>query len=135
MRITSLRSGRRRHKGVLKLNVDEATFADEVVTRIEAVIKDWKGKLIMAIVKKFIGEAYALRTEILAVKEGLLLAQNLGVTALILEGDAKMVLESFDQSSSILSHNGIILSEAYGLISKFSYFKAQFVPRCCLFSC
>lgn len=124
MRITSLRSGRRCHKGVLKLNVDEATFADEVVTRIEAVIKDWNGKLIVAIVKKFIGEAYALRTEILAVKEGLLLAQNLGVTALILEGDAKMVLESFDQSSSILSHNGIILSEAYGLTYKFSFFKA-----------
>ena len=118
-------------QGLLKLNVDGATFADENAVGIGAVIEDWKGRFIAAFVKKIMGEAEALRAEVLAIREGLLLAQNLGIRALILEGDARIVLESFEQSTTFQSHNGIILSEAYGLVAKFNYFKAYFVPRCC----
>ena len=63
-----------------------------------------------AAVRKFSGEVEALRAKVMAIREGLLLAQNLGIRALILEGDAKVVLDNFEQSSSILSHNRIILS-------------------------
>ena len=83
-------------QGVLKLNVDGATFADEHAMGIGALIKEWKGKFTVAIVKKFLGEAEALKAGVLAVKEGLLLAQNLGIRALVLEGDAKIILESFE---------------------------------------
>ena len=64
-------------------------------------------------------------------KEGLVLAKNLGIRALILERDAKSVIESFDQSSVNLSHNGVISTKAFGIASSFSFFKAQYVPRCC----
>ena len=64
-------------------------------------------------------------------KDGLLLAQNLGIRALILQGDALTVLQSFEQSLVNLYHNGIILIEAYGIASNFSFFKFQFIPTCC----
>ena len=69
--------------------------------------------------------------EVLTIKEGLVLAQNLGIRAPILERDATFVIESFEQSSLNLSHNGVILIEAFGIASSFSFFRAQYVPRCC----
>ena len=116
-------------QGVLKLNVDGATFDDENAIGTGAIIRDWRGKFIVASVKKFEGEVEPMTAEIRAVKEGLGLAFNLGIRALHLEGDAKLVLESFDKSTSILTHNGLILSEAYNLASRFTYFKAQYIPR------
>ena len=52
----------------------------------------------------------------------------MGIRAIILEGNAKVVLESFERNSAILSHVGLILADAYRLASGFRYFKAQFVP-------
>ena len=62
-------------------------------------------------------------------KERLGLAQYLVIRAIILEVDAKIVLESFKHSSINLSHKGIILTEAYSIASNFRFFKTQFVPR------
>ena len=118
-------------QGVMKVNVDGATFANGNAVGFGAIIRDWKGRFVAALVKRSLGEAKALRAEVLAVRESLLLAQNLGIRILILEGDAREVLESFDQRTMFHSHNVIILSEAYGLAAKFNYFKANFVPRCC----
>ena len=42
----------------------------------------------------------------MAIREGLSLAKDLGIRDLILEGDAKLVIESFEDSSVDLSHNG-----------------------------
>ena len=69
--------------------------------------------------------------EAIAVREGIKLAWDLGIRALILEGDAKEVMESVQASDENRYQTGLILSTAYGLTSKFHYFKAQFVPRAC----
>ena len=111
--------------------MDGATFTEDDAIGTCAVIRDWKGKFIAAATGKCPGGAEALRAEVLVMKEGLILAKNLGIRALKLEGDAKDVLDSFEQSSNMLSHNGIILSKAYSIAANFSFFKAQFIPRCC----
>ena len=67
----------------------------------------------------------------MAKKEALGLAQNLGIRALILEGDAKTVLESFEHNFINLSHNWIILTKVYSITSNFRFFKAQFILRYC----
>ena len=46
---------------VLKLNVDGATFANEFMIGIGAVVRDRKGKFIAATMKKFLGVAKVLR--------------------------------------------------------------------------
>ena len=61
-------------QGVLTLNVDGATFADENAVGIGTVIRDWKGRFVAASLRKILGEAEAFRAEVLAVREGLLLA-------------------------------------------------------------
>ena len=81
---------------VMKVNVDGATFANESAVGFGAVIRDWKGRFVAASVKKSLGEAKALRAKVLAAREDLLLAQNLGIRVLILEGDVREVLESFE---------------------------------------
>ena len=58
-------------------------------------------------------------------------AFDLGIRAIILEGDAKLILDSFEESSLDLSHNGTILAYAYSLATRFNFFKANFVPRRC----
>ena len=78
------------------MNVDGATFVDENAVGFGAVIRDWKGRFVAASVKKSLGEAKALRAKVLVAREDLLLAQNLGIRVLILEGDVREVLESFE---------------------------------------
>ena len=45
--------------------------------------------------------------------EGLCLAKDLEIRVVILEGDAKTVIECFQNSSMDLSHNGLILFDAF----------------------
>ena len=73
----------------------------------------------------------AVRAEATTAKEGLEFAFGLGIRAIILEGDAKLILDSFKESSVDWSHNGTILAAACSLASKFNFFKANFVPRRC----
>ena len=64
-------------------------------------------------------------------REGIKLAWDLGIRSIIVERDAKELMESFENSNEDRSQTGLIISEAIGLASKFYYFKAQFVPRAC----
>ena len=58
----------------------------------------------------------------MGVKEGLRLALDLGIRAIILDSDAKLVLNNFEESTLDVFHNGTILAEAYGLASRFNFF-------------
>ena len=64
-------------------------------------------------------------------KEGLQLASDLGIRALILESDLRVVMEYFGSDSNDMSHNGLILVETYRLALGLNYFKAQYTPRSC----
>ena len=72
-----------------------------------------------------------MKAKAMAIRDGLSVPKDLGIRAVILEGDRKIILESFESSSAILSHNGLILEDSYRLDFGFSYFKAQFIPRAC----
>ena len=62
----------------------------------------------------------------MTIREGLS-AKELGIRDLILEGDAKIVIESFEDSSMDLSHNGLVLIDAIRLASWFRFFKSQYI--------
>ena len=67
----------------------------------------------------------------MAAKEVLHFALGLGIRAIILEGNAKLVLDNFEESTMDLSRNDTILADAYGLTFRFNFFKANFIPRRC----
>ena len=85
----------------------------------------------MAKTMRFASSVKSSRAETMAAKEGLQLAVNVGIRALILEGDAQTVMDNFGPGSDDLSHNGFILIEAYKISLGLKYFKAQYVPRNC----
>ena len=95
--------------------------------KTRAIIRDCMGHFVPATLKKSRGLTYVLRAESIAAKERLRLALDFEIRAIILESDAKLVLNSFED----LSHNGTILVDAYGLASRFNFFKAHFIPRRC----
>ena len=65
----------------------------------------------------------------MASKEGISFAQDLGIRDAILEGHAKVVMDSFEKGPMNLFHNGLILLDKYNITFSFSYFKVQFVIR------
>ena len=77
------------------------------------------------------GSIEAARAESIAAKEGMKLVEELGITALVLESDAQIVIESFESSIMDLSYNRLIMLEAFRVALDFNYFKAQCTPRNC----
>ena len=54
-----------------------------------------------AMVRNFGGSSKVIRAEAIAAREGLRLAFDLGIRTIILEGDAKLIFDSFEKSSWI----------------------------------
>ena len=80
---------------------------------------------------KIVGSVEAYRAETMVAKEGLQLLIDLGIRALVLESDAQLVMECFGSNSNDMSHNRLILIDAYRLALGLTYFKAQYTLRCC----
>ena len=84
--------------GVFKINIDIATVDDASAMGLGVVIRDSRGHFVAARTRKVLGEADAMRVEAMAIREGLSLAKDLEIRAVILEGDAKIILENFENS-------------------------------------
>ena len=110
--------------GVFKLNTDGATFEEDNAYGVGVVIRDWRGRFVARKCKRFTRVVEAHRAESTAVKEGLQLANDLGIRALILESDARVVVEDFGTDSTDRSQNGLIMVEVYRLALGFNYFKS-----------
>ena len=80
---------------------------------------------------RFQGAMESHQVEALVAKEGIPFTLELGTRTLIVKGDARLIFESFNNNEENLSYTGSTLSEAYGLASRFYFFKSQFVPRMC----
>ena len=96
--------------GVFKLNIDAVTFACEDAYGVGAIIRDYRGRVVATKAKKFRGLLDLLKAKLMMVKKRLRLAVDLGIRAITLEGDAELVLDSFEESTMDLSHNGTILA-------------------------
>ena len=63
--------------------------------------------------------------------EGLDFAKRLGIRVVMVERDAQQIFCSFEKNEQDLSHTRLILVDAYGLASRFLFFKAHYIPRNC----
>ena len=110
-----------------KINIDGATFEAENAMGLGTVIRDYRGQFVATKTRKVIGVVDVMRAEAMAIREGVSLAKELGIRSVILEGEAKIVLDSFECSSANLSRNELILAYAYRLVSWFNFLLATLI--------
>ena len=77
------------------------------------------------------GSIKAFRAKNMVAKEGMHLAVELGIRALILEVNSQLIIESFESNFNDLSYNGLVLIEAFRLALGLNFFKAQYTPKDC----
>ena len=110
-----------------KINIDGATIEAENAMGLGTVIRDYRGRFVTTKTRKVIGVVDVMRAEAMAIREGVSLAKELGIRSVILEGEAKIVLVSFECSSANLSRNELILAYAYRLVSWFNFLLATLI--------
>ena len=77
--------------GCLKVNVDGAIFSAQRTARIRVVIRNEDGSFKAALLKKIMVPLGAVEAEVKAFEASLLLAKDLGVRDIVLEGDSMII--------------------------------------------
>ncbi|KAF7826352.1 uncharacterized protein G2W53_017516 [Senna tora] len=112
----------------MKVNVD-ASLLEQGKGGIGCVVRNFQGRCLAAFAKRMQNIESAELLEAYAFLEGLELAKNLRCDNIILEGDAKKVVDLIHGSSQNLSHLGMIVDDIRKGMKNFSRVKVQWVPR------
>ena len=112
--------------GVLKINVDGATFEDGRNSSVGAVIRDLCGAVIAACVKFLQGQFSVSEVEALAMESGILLAQGMKLSRIIVESDALSVVSSVN-GAFIEGSIGHLIQGTLALLSSFTSWKVNHV--------
>ncbi|KAK9986583.1 hypothetical protein SO802_031534 [Lithocarpus litseifolius] len=86
--------------GVFKINVDGATSDQGRNSSIGVIIRDCNGQVVAAFSKYLLGRFAAEQVEALAMEQGILLAQELRLSRVILESDALAVIQAINDNST-----------------------------------
>ena len=114
-----------------KVNVDAAISTDLNITGLGVVVRDSSGMFMAARALKIEGCLDPHRAELLAAREGIIFAWDAGFRQIILEGDARNVYSSIENSEEDLSYNGSIIRDIALFASWFYAFKCSAIPRDC----
>ena len=94
-----------------KINFDGAVFSKENFSGVRAVIRDENG-LVLGSCTKHLPQAYnVVEVEALAAATTLALAEDLGMTRVILEGDSLVVIKALREEEQFLSPIGLLLED------------------------
>ena len=95
----------------VKINFDGAVFSKDNLSGLGAVIRDEYG-LVLGSCSKLLPQAYsAMVVEALAAATALALAEDLGMTRVILEGDSLVIINALREEEQILSPIGLLLED------------------------
>ena len=95
----------------VKINFDGAVFSKDKFSRVGAVIWDANG-LVLGSCSKHLPQAYsAVEVEALAAAIALALAEDLGITWVILEGDSLVIIKALREEEQFLSPIGLLLED------------------------
>ena len=117
-------------RGMFKLNVDRAVFADQRAAGVDALIRDEEGNVIGALSKKISTPLKAVEIEAKAVEVGFQFAKDLSVQEFILEGDSLLVIKALKDLSPPPSSVAAIISSSLSVSLEFrqvvfSYIRSQ----------
>ena len=77
--------------GLCKINVDGALYHTKKLARIGVVIRDHRGRLLVALCRKIRAQLGVLKVEAKAYEAGMLLARHLGLMNGVSEGDSLII--------------------------------------------
>ncbi|KAK2665033.1 hypothetical protein Ddye_003607 [Dipteronia dyeriana] len=102
------------NKSALKLNTDAAVRQGALAVGLGATIRDDNGRVV-AIAKPIVGIFTATAGELLALREGLLLAKNYNLNVLIAEVDAFSVASVLNSMDPLLGDASFIVNDVKAL--------------------
>ena len=85
--------------GIFKIKVDGSSSDLEESSSIGVIIKDCKGQTVAAFYKPFQSHFTAKLVEVLALEQGILLAQELQLSQVMFESDALTVINAINDSA------------------------------------
>ena len=114
--------------GWCKLNTDVASFGNLGKAGGGGVIRDCEGQWLRSFARS-IGFTTSIIAEFWALRDGLLLASQIGVQNLLIELDAKVVVELVQSKSSSNAFYYSLLADCRSLLGRFQHYKVQHAFR------
>ena len=114
---------------LFKLNFDSACFDDGVDSGYGAVIRNKKGKVMVAIAVRGGALRDSEEVEVMACRKALEFAIDAGFTEIILEGDNAMVMKTISKTQPDLSRLGLIYEDIWCLVASFRSISSNCVRR------
>ena len=114
--------------GVFKINVDGASSDLEGISSIGVIIRDCKGETVAALCKLLQSHYPAELVEILALEQGIVLAQELHLPCAMCESDASTVVNAINDSA-IGTPFGHIIQDIIQAQASFAFCTFRFLSR------
>ena len=114
--------------GVYKVNVDGASSILDRSSSIRVIIRDWKCDTIAALCKPLQAHFSAELVEVLALEQGVLLAQDMQLTRVLFEGDASNMINAVNDSATGTPF-GHIIQDIIKAQSSFSFCSFRHLNR------
>ncbi|XP_035542882.1 uncharacterized protein LOC109001229, partial [Juglans regia] len=96
---------------------------------IGVVVRNWEGKIIATLRAPRSLFPDPKLAESVAALRAVLLCKNLGITRLILEGDAKSVVKDINSETEDWSSTGLIIQDIKEELKSLSFGSSHFIPR------
>jgi len=93
------------------------------------IIRDWNGQVVASMAEAFPLPFSMTAVEVIAASKALCLANDLGLSSIVLEGDSKITMDALAGENSSLAEYGHLVDEANELAKDFAYIEFRHVLR------
>ncbi|KAF5462687.1 hypothetical protein F2P56_018674 [Juglans regia] len=115
--------------GLLKLNVDGAMFGELCKSGVGCILRDDKGKVLMAALKAESEVEEPEAVELIVVLRGLQLCVSMGISRIQVESDCLLVVEALEHNNMAGSLLGLLYQDIKSISSCFVECSFVYVPR------
>ena len=112
-----------------KINVDRVVFASQKAAGLGVIIRDDRGRVEVAISRKVLAPLGALEAKAKAFEAGLLLARDIGIQDVVLEGDSWVIYNALCEVSLPPSSVALIVIGMLDLCKAFRRIEFSHVKR------
>lgn len=103
----------------MKLNVDAATFLEWKRSRIDCVLRNSNGEVLMVVTKLEKQSSDLLEVEFMAIFQGQQLCVPLGISKISVESDSQLAIQALMEGEISLAQHATIIQEILNLSSRF----------------